>query len=555
MKKTPQLILLNALKDSKPSIFSKLRRSDDWMASAFALSFVGYLVKQALDGLIANDTKHHEWQLSSLLGTSLSLNTIYKVDEDVHLQVRVDALENLMALDSGLNELDGYHNRFVSKYLLADQANELQVTMQSAQDTESGALMDEVLAQRTAVEQSTETVTVDLNDLIVESPGRLPTVDLPQITPPAIQTAAGIDWMEIGLEYMGLGLLALAGGEVFSFTSGLLSAAADPVYAGTLVDGYIGNARVYRVGADGVTPLDGVVRITDKFGRFEALPDGAGKIVVEAVRNADGTFASKDYGFNPTLGTSIDFTYSLTLSAPGGVSTSAGPLVINPITTLIQSYIEANPTTTVADASFLVASRLGLSTTFDFMHTDPVAAVGSANFSADPAALAANLQTALAVQKVSTQLANFMITVAQSTSFDANTGDESKSVLTSLVSYMDASTGVISLSTSATLSDVLSAGSVNVSEATLTTLAQANNFATQSLSRVGDLQKSIVGQMLNVNAASVDEALQNIQEMLTAVANNKTLLDVTFVDGQSVGYELGRLTTFTDSPEIKIDLS
>ncbi|NBY07977.1 MAG: hypothetical protein EBQ84_08700, partial [Betaproteobacteria bacterium] len=148
-----------------------------------------------------------------------------------------------------------------------------------------------------------------------------------------------------------------------------------------------------------------------------------------------------------------------------------------------------------------------------------------------------------------------MITVAQSTSFDANTGDESKSVLTSLVSYMDASTGVISLSTSATLSDVLSAGSVNVSEATLTTLAQANNFATQSLSRVGDLQKSIVGQMLNVNAASVDEALQNIQEMLTAVANNKTLLDVTFVDGQSVGYELGRLTTFTDSPEIKIDLS
>ena len=357
MKITSQSILLNAFKDSISTdsiIFSKARRKNDVLTSVFALSFVGYLVKQVLDELVAHDTRHNEWQLSSLLGTSLSLNTIYEVVEDSHLQVRVEALESLMALDSELNELDGSNHRIVSVFAHPSDAPQA-VSIDQPLLKQSGQLFDEIIAQKSVVERVADAkdveITVDLTDLTVDLPGRLPTVDLPQVNPSPMVTQAGFDWAQFGLEYMGLGLLALAGGSVFSFSSsGLLAAAADPaapvdpnasVYGGTLIDGYIANAKVYRVGADGFTPLDGVVRTTDLFGRFAPLPDGSGKIVVVAQKNADGSYSSKDFGFDPTLGKSVDFTSALTLSAPGGVSGTG--LVINPITTLIQTYIERHP--------------------------------------------------------------------------------------------------------------------------------------------------------------------------------------------------------------------
>ncbi|CAG0958188.1 hypothetical protein ANAEL_00462, partial [Anaerolineales bacterium] len=140
----------------------------------------------------------------------------------------------------------------------------------------------------------------------------------------------------------------------------------------TVTDGYVAGADIYfDADADGIAdPNEYSGQKTDANGNFQFTSTHTETIIAVGGINIDTGL--------PNL---------LTLKAPNGAST------VNPLTTLVQTYLESHPGATLAGATAAVHDVLGLPADIDVLTYDPLAPANAS----DP--------NALAVQKTIAQLA------------------------------------------------------------------------------------------------------------------------------------------------------
>lgn len=148
---------------------------------------------------------------------------------------------------------------------------------------------------------------------------------------------------------------------------------------GRVADGYVKGATVFA-DANGNHQLDA--------GEWSATTDGAGGFTLPA--NVQGTLVA-------TGGTDL-----LTNKAFKGMLTApAGSTVVNPLTTLVQALLnKGGATTTVEQATALLAKALGLPASVNLLTYDPLAVLASSSASA------ADKAVALGYQKVAVGLVN-----------------------------------------------------------------------------------------------------------------------------------------------------
>jgi hypothetical protein len=178
----------------------------------------------------------------------------------------------------------------------------------------------------------------------------------------------------------------IAGNDAVGFTSGLVA------------DGYIRGAKVYID-----TNNNGVVDIASDY--YAGLTDSNGNFFL-ASEAPKGTIIAIG-GVN--IDTGVPNTTPL--KAPEGSTT------INPLTTLVQAVIDANPGTSVARASASVSAALGLNPANDLTKYDPIAAgdVDTQKAAAQVAtivALAESNASAVAGARVITNLATQVTTAS-----------------------------------------------------------------------------------------------------------------------------------------------
>ncbi len=221
------------------------------------------------------------------------------------------------------------------------------------------------------------------------------------------------------------------------------------------------------------------------------------------------TDASGHYSFTTTLtgaiiavgGTNIDtgLPNTITLSAP------AGSTVINPLTTLVQSYAAQNHvTTSVAEAA--VAQGLGISSSVSLTTYDPYSA-------------ASGDTTALAVQKLAAEVAT-ILTVAQSSAAQASGGTAESAVLSALTNLLSNSSGTVDLSQQATINALNQAagGVLNVAEVqNILTANQAIGAATTLDTSSGNS----VSHAQSANLSVQDETVAGAQTLLATNASAK----------------------------------
>jgi hypothetical protein len=209
--------------------------------------------------------------------------------------------------------------------VLEDEGNYQTALAQNRVKDPFNSAPDAVLATRSILQDeiSLQTATAQL----LQQPEKF---TLPTLPTPSFDFSGGTSLAGLGA---GLLLGAMGGGGGAAVAKAVLAS------YGIVADGYIQGAKVYREDAAG-NPQDGKYAITDQYGKFDLslLPAGNGRIV--AVGGID---------------TSTGLEFKVKLYAP------AGSTVINPLTTLVQGYIESHPGTTAAAAAKAVASALALS--------------------------------------------------------------------------------------------------------------------------------------------------------------------------------------------------
>ena len=400
-------------------------------------------------------------------------------------------------------------------------------------------------------------ITVDLSDITLGTPERLATTDAPptEFTPTA--PAVAVDMSDLYLKFLGL---AVGGGSSVvwaDFAAGVVSsAAASSVVGGYVIDGYIQNAYVYRVAtsdttsssynADYYIPINGTyywveggysgLRLTSSSGSYSALPSSGGAINVLATTTS----------YDVTTGEYI--TSTLTLSAPYDTGTSQ---VVNPVTTLIQDYIDTYGGTSAA-ASAYIASSLGISTTYDLLYLDPIALYASSTGTTQ--------STALAIQSANAQIAHVMIGGTQALLASDSTLDTatvSKAVLATLTAAMYTANGAtVDLTSSSTIDSLISYVTVDgtvyyTSSDARTAIATANDEAATvtTMDNLYLVQKEVQGL-----SGYTDADFQALTKSVALAATGIVSMAVTFsTSGEYT--DSGSFTALTETPQIKVSLS
>ncbi len=280
----------------------------------------------------------------------------------------------------------------------------------------------------------------------------------------------------------------VAGNDVLSFFSGVAA------------DGYLSGASIYINGVDtGIkTQSDGTFFLT----AAQAL---AGPITIKGGVNIDTGIAN-----------------TVDLKAPAmTAATLSQPLLINPLTTLVQSVIEQAPagtTITAAAAASSVATSLGLGSGTNLLTYDPIAALAS-----DPTST-----TALSAQKTAAQVVAIATLVAGTASTTASQA-ASASVVSAIANQLSSasSTGTaVSLADSGTLSNILTtaaSGNSTVS-ATLSSGTVASNLsdAVSTISTAANLSSISTAQ-----TKFLDNVAPLAKTITAATATNDTAPDIT----------------------------
>lgn len=252
---------------------------------------------------------------------------------------------------------------------------------------------------------------------------------------------------------------------------------------GVVADGYIRGAKIYiDVNGDGIAQESEFTGVTtDANGTF-ILPNShpLGAIIAVGGTNIDTGL--------PQL---------TPLKAP------AGSLAINPLTTLLHSFIDKNPGATVSSASSAIAASLGIIIPegLDLSTFNPLA-------SANPNYLAA--------QKVAAQIATLVNLTASTDSTTAG------NVITGLVNQINPGS-VLDLSNSTTLSTVIGSSAdssilLRISQANLT-IKNALNFSeiTTTQKSVGDTEAPGTPSIVDL-ADSVSDGLHSIRIILNGAS-------------------------------------
>ncbi|NCW85504.1 MAG: hypothetical protein EBV69_05065, partial [Oxalobacteraceae bacterium] len=170
------------------------------------------------------------------------------------------------------------------------------------------------------------------------------------------------------------------------------TALADALSAGgiraAVVDGYIAGATVFvDSNGDGKANPGEWVGKTDAQG-FYVLPPSVSGAKVSATGGKD-------------LLTQKDFV--------GVLSAPAGSTVMNPLTTLVQTVLDSNPSASVKEAKGLVSKALGVPDGLNLLTFDPVAVLASGSASESEKAAALGVQSsALQVANTMTQMASLI---------------------------------------------------------------------------------------------------------------------------------------------------
>ena len=204
--------------------------------------------------------------------------------------------------------------------------------------------------------------------------------------------------------WMGIGAVAVGGGALAAGHGGGTSAPTSSQISGKAIDAYLRGATVF-FDQDGNGKLDAgeISTTTDKNGNYVLnVPNGA-KGVIRAVGGVNVNPDGSDGAPN-----------TATLSAPlildgnGQVS-----LNVTPVTTLVQSLIQSDPTLNPAQAVIKLASALGVSG-LNLLTFDPIAGESGG-------ATQAIKDQSLALNKVSAQIVSLINSVTASLAADDST--------------------------------------------------------------------------------------------------------------------------------------
>ncbi len=284
------------------------------------------------------------------------------------------------------------------------------------------------------------------------------------------------------------------------------------VSMGIVADGYVRGAQIYiDANGDGVAQagerLEGAT--TDANGNF-FLPDSVGSGAILAVG-----------GVNIDTGVAN----TIVLKAP------AGSIMISPLTTLVQSYIEQNGGS-VAQANTVVVAALGI--TLPAGQTlatyDPLAALAANGSDAD----------ALGVQKAAAQVATIVQAAAAQPGGGASATAVAANVITNLVNQIEtaaASSTTVSLSDTTTIAAVLGSAGTTVSVAEVES-ATDDIAAATTLSGISAAQAAL----LDTTAPVAPTGLAVVASSDTGVSNTdgdtrdttptvRVTLNVTATDG------------------------
>lgn len=325
-----------------------------------------------------------------------------------------------------------------------------------------------------------------------------------------------------------------------------VTGAAD-ITGGTVIDGYIANALVFRdsnnnnvwdhepfVDANGnglfdtgesFTDEDGSgsfnsesFTTTDSEGNFTGL-GGIGRIVITPLIGPGGESLTTDI--------STGDAWTGLYSAPAGSS------VVTPLTTLVDAI--AGPTAStaqIAAAKTLVAGALGIDPSINLTAFDPLAAIAG---STDPVALA----LAVEVQKIAVQVAN-IIAVTEQTLAAAGVEDGSGLAAAALADLIETSGGSTDLTSSTLIESVLVDAAAASSDAAALAAVEAQSGAiADSLASINDVIDGVDGTgdpllaLAQVVAAQI-VAQENLGAEAAGAVSDGDPVDAGSYDGSSL---------------------
>jgi hypothetical protein len=301
----------------------------------------------------------------------------------------------------------------------------------------------------------------------------------------------------------------LAGNDVISFFSGVVA------------DGYIRGAKVWLdTDGDGQKDVDTGI-VSNEQGQFFLPIDVASSGALVMVGGVN-----MDTGLPNTI----------QLKAPK-IEDFTKPVVINPLTTLVQTVLEQTPVAnrtadTLNQAQAKVVSSLGLTTGTDLLSFDPISeatslqdAIDTAPQGQDTSALTAKLTTAVTAQKAAAQVVSAVSLVAD--------GDDtaSASTLSALASKIDTAQAgqTLQATLDATLDDALLA---NSSLQGKVASAKAAVIAITNAASLDDVSQA--------QAVALDQVAPAAPTLIVAAVTNSLTpevtiqLDTTSVDGTAV---------------------
>ena len=339
-----------------------------------------------------------------------------------------------------------------------------------------------------------------------------------------------------------LSALAFASGG----SGGALAANLAAAQMGVVADGYLVNALVYYVDASGqIIKPAGVSWYTKTTtgGKFDfaQLPDASAypgaKLVVQGSYNDPVTGLAQT-----ATDESTGLAFTITLQAPVGAT------VVNPLTTLVQAYVDQLHLTADA-AGAIVAKALGLVGTVNLLSYDPIKVAMSGT--------GVDATNAIANQAKAAQVANLLVTgsvaVAAADSTDSQTA--AAEVLGNLV------TQISSFATAGNTLDLASAANItlllnNVSSSVINLIAAGNNVSSSSLKSIYEYQKVVQDDMAQAAAAGMaDQSFAALSNLLNVIASGQKIVDIRLAPGADTGVsDLDGFTQLT-SPTIRLSLS
>ena len=339
--------------------------------------------------------------------------------------------------------------------------------------------------------------------------------------------------------------------DVAGNASGLSNTLEFELSAGTVADGYIANALVFRdangnsawdheafvdandngrfddgeaftdSNGDGLFTAENFV-ITGADGKFSGLA-GAGRLITTPIKNAAGDILSRDV--------STGLAFGQTYVAP------AGSNVVNPLTSLVAAQVGADATpeeVAAAEAKLVAALGIELPAGKTLADYDPL------DVAANPNATPEELAAAVNVQKVAAKIANTIEVLTAAVTGATGSEDAagtSTQVVAALANVVSASSGAVSLSDASALQGVIGQVATNSGNADVQAkLAEASAGVANALASVNtaitelDLSGGNATAAL-ANIAAVQEVAQ--ANLASAVSNSTSGLSSAPLDASA----------------------